>query len=247
MTKPRTLAAIFVLSALAAPALAQGAGGSDNSPPPAVSQPGTSDQGAATQGGSNTPPSAGSANPNSTAGTNTRPAGLQNPTAEVQQRLQQLGLYGGDIDGKWGPQTRSAVVEFQRSHHLQPTGTLDVATIARLNQMTQNPQAAQSNTANQEPTPNTGATGNNTAQTSPPAPRRPGASTSPGFATSPGSSTTARATITAPGPGLGYGEDTFGNNAVPGAGAGINADRGFFGSTVDLSNGYNAAVNPNGR
>jgi peptidoglycan hydrolase-like protein with peptidoglycan-binding domain len=255
MTKPRTLAAILVLGALTTPALvtpalAQEASGSDNSPQPAASEPSGASQSPGSQSDSSNPqlPAAGALN--STAGTNARQAGLRNPVMEVQERLQQLGLYNGDIDGKWGPQTRGAVVEFQRSHGLRPTGTLGVATIARLNQTTQNPQSAnpqsaQSNDTGQEPTPDTGATGGNTVAVTPPAQRHFGGSNLPGSATSPGGSTAARATIT--GPGLGYGTDTFAGNAPPAAGVATSPEPSFFGSSVDLSNGYNAAVSPNRR
>jgi peptidoglycan hydrolase-like protein with peptidoglycan-binding domain len=248
MTKPRTLAAILLLSALATPALAQGAGGPDNASPPASGQPETGGQ---PNTGTPPPPAAPSA-PGPTAGgtepASPRPALVRNPTADVQERLQQLGLYNGDIDGKWGPQTRGAVVEFQRSHGLRPTGTLDVATIARLRQITQNAPPTQDNTAGQQPTPDTGAGGNRAEATPPPARRPPGSSTNPGSRTSPGSSTTARATVTVPGlvvPGLGIGNNTFETSPAgpeTGAGFGSNAPPSFFGTPLDLSNGYNAAV-----
>ncbi|MBV9118712.1 MAG: peptidoglycan-binding protein [Acetobacteraceae bacterium] len=245
MTKPRTLAAILLLSALAAPALAQGAGPSDTGtpPPPAGSQSGTSSP------APSPPPSPGPV-AGGTEQASPRPALVRNPTSDVQERLQQLGLYSGDIDGKWGPQTRGAVVEFQRSHGLRPSGTLDVATLARLREMTQNAPPAQDETAGQQPTPDTGA-GGNTAQAIPPVRRPPGSSTSVGSKTSPGSSTTARATVTVPGlavPGLGVGNGIYGNNfgAAPeadtGAGVGLAPPPSFFGTPLNLSNGFNAAV-----
>ncbi len=237
MSQPRTLAAILILSALSAPALAQGVGGSDNSPQPAPAPPGASAQGAGSQIAPSTPqPPPAGANPSGTGTASSRPAGLQNPTAEVQQKLQQLGLYSGDIDGKMGPQTRGAIVEFQRTNHLRPNGQLDVATIARLNQAaSQAPQQpAQGSGAEQ------GTASANTAPTPPPAQRRPGASTSPGFATSPGSSTAARATVA--GPGMGYADTTAGSNTGPGIGGGNAPQPGFFGTNLDLSNGFNAAI-----
>ncbi|MBV8614050.1 MAG: peptidoglycan-binding protein, partial [Acetobacteraceae bacterium] len=192
MTKPRTLAAILLLSAMAAPALAQGAGASDTAAPP---PPAGGPSGASSPAPS-PPPSPGPA-AGGTEAASPRPALVRNPTQYVQQQLQQLGLYSGDIDGKWGPQTRGAVVEFQRSHGLRPSGSLDVATLARLREITQNAPPAQDETAGQQPAPEAGA-GGNAAQGAPPARRRFGSSTSPGSATSPGSSTTARATVTVP-------------------------------------------------
>jgi hypothetical protein len=70
-------------------------------------------------------------NPNSAAaGTNGE---LSQQTVEgVQQRLQQMGFYHGDIDGNWGPQTQSALQDYQQQHGMQATGQLDVQTLADL-------------------------------------------------------------------------------------------------------------------
>ncbi len=251
MTKPHTLAAILLLSALATPALGQGTGGSDNGTPPAASQPATG-----------TPPSPASGpNPSGTEPASPAPAVIRNPTAQVQEWLQQLGLYNGDIDGKSGPQTRAAVIDFQRSHGLRPTGALDVATVARLRYTIENPQSAQGNNTGQEPAPNEPApnartdnsTSNSTAEATPPVRRLPGSSTSPGARTNPGSSTTARSTVTVPGlaapglgfgaiPGLGYGTSTAESSAPSGAGFGTGPASSFFGTQLNLSNGYNAAI-----
>jgi peptidoglycan hydrolase-like protein with peptidoglycan-binding domain len=38
-----------------------------------------------------------------------------------------------DVDGYFGPKTRAALIGFQRSHGLKPTGTLNHATIQALN------------------------------------------------------------------------------------------------------------------
>ncbi len=51
----------------------------------------------------------------------------------VQTALQQQGLYTGSIDGIWGPQTRSAVQNFQQAHGLRATGELSSPTLAALN------------------------------------------------------------------------------------------------------------------
>ena len=50
----------------------------------------------------------------------------------VQQRLMELGLYGGPIDGDFGPGTRSAIAQWQQSHGAQPTGALGPAQLAAL-------------------------------------------------------------------------------------------------------------------
>src|ERR1700723_993921 len=52
---------------------------------------------------------------------------------QVQTALQQQNLYGGPIDGVWGPQTQSAVQAYQQSHSLSATGQLDSQTLASLN------------------------------------------------------------------------------------------------------------------
>jgi peptidoglycan hydrolase-like protein with peptidoglycan-binding domain len=41
---------------------------------------------------------------------------------EVQQELKRAGLYRGDVDGIFGPETRRAIAEFQRQHGLSQTG-----------------------------------------------------------------------------------------------------------------------------
>jgi L,D-transpeptidase ErfK/SrfK len=52
--------------------------------------------------------------------------------AEVQQRLQVMKFYKGDIDGAYGPQTRDAVTAFQRAHELTPDGVAGPQTLERL-------------------------------------------------------------------------------------------------------------------
>lgn len=47
---------------------------------------------------------------------------------DAQQRLHALGYYNGPIDGVWGPDTRAAVQEFQRSRNLPLTAELDDST-----------------------------------------------------------------------------------------------------------------------
>ncbi len=46
----------------------------------------------------------------------------------VQQRLQQLGFFRGNITNYFGPATRDAVIQFQRSSQLNATGIVDFST-----------------------------------------------------------------------------------------------------------------------
>jgi surface antigen len=62
------------------------------------------------------------------------PALSADTVLKVQQRLHDLGFYVRDnIDGNWGPHTAQAVKNFQRSKGLNPTGALDLDTLAALN------------------------------------------------------------------------------------------------------------------
>lgn len=53
-------------------------------------------------------------------------------TVVIQDRLRQQGFYNGRADGMWGPGSREALQRFQRAKGLQPTGTLNAATLATL-------------------------------------------------------------------------------------------------------------------
>jgi peptidoglycan hydrolase-like protein with peptidoglycan-binding domain len=50
----------------------------------------------------------------------------------VQASLQQQGLYKGNVDGVWGPETESAVRGYQRDHGMMATGALNGPTLAAL-------------------------------------------------------------------------------------------------------------------
>lgn len=52
--------------------------------------------------------------------------------AEAQRHLAALGFNCGSADGKLGPRTRSAILEFQKKHSLAATGDADSATLAAL-------------------------------------------------------------------------------------------------------------------
>jgi peptidoglycan hydrolase-like protein with peptidoglycan-binding domain len=51
---------------------------------------------------------------------------------QVQKTLNDRGFRTGGVDGRMGPQTQAALVNFQRSEKLQPTGKLDRPTLAAL-------------------------------------------------------------------------------------------------------------------
>jgi peptidoglycan hydrolase-like protein with peptidoglycan-binding domain len=51
---------------------------------------------------------------------------------QVQQHLQQRGLYDGQIDGIYGPETRQAIESFQQQQGLPQTATLDDMTLNQL-------------------------------------------------------------------------------------------------------------------
>jgi peptidoglycan hydrolase-like protein with peptidoglycan-binding domain len=50
----------------------------------------------------------------------------------VQERLHAMGAYQGMVDGTWGPDSQSALQQFQQSHGLQLTGQMNAATAAAL-------------------------------------------------------------------------------------------------------------------
>jgi peptidoglycan hydrolase-like protein with peptidoglycan-binding domain len=51
---------------------------------------------------------------------------------DAQAQLRTLGLYGGPVDGLWGPETAAAVERYQRDHRLTVTARLDNDTLAAL-------------------------------------------------------------------------------------------------------------------
>ena len=58
--------------------------------------------------------------------------GLQ--TAALQSVLKLTGSYTGPIDGKWTPELTDALKQFQTDAGLPPTGAIDAATLAALEQ-----------------------------------------------------------------------------------------------------------------
>jgi murein L,D-transpeptidase YcbB/YkuD len=55
-------------------------------------------------------------------------------TAAVQQTLKLAGFWTGPVDGKWTPALTEALKSFQTALGVKPTGTVDAATIAALEQ-----------------------------------------------------------------------------------------------------------------
>jgi peptidoglycan hydrolase-like protein with peptidoglycan-binding domain len=53
-------------------------------------------------------------------------------TAAVQQTLKLAGFWDGPVDGKWTPALTEALKSFQTALGVEPTGTVDAATIAAL-------------------------------------------------------------------------------------------------------------------
>lgn len=56
------------------------------------------------------------------------PAGI----VSVQERLRAAGVYAGQADGVWGPDSAAALQRYQQSHQLQVTGQMNQATAATL-------------------------------------------------------------------------------------------------------------------
>src|SRR5215470_11099466 len=54
-------------------------------------------------------------------------------TRAAQEALKTQGFDPGPIDGRMGPRTRAAISDYQRRENLPVTGTLDTATMAKLN------------------------------------------------------------------------------------------------------------------
>ena len=53
-------------------------------------------------------------------------------TVLIQQKLRQAGVYAGQADGIWGPDSQTALERFQQTRNLQVTGQLNQATAATL-------------------------------------------------------------------------------------------------------------------
>ncbi|HEY3918999.1 MAG TPA: peptidoglycan-binding domain-containing protein [Stellaceae bacterium] len=60
---------------------------------------------------------------------NARAGNSSDQVKQAQEALQTQGLYRGQVDGKWGPQTRQAVAQFQKQKGLKQTAQLDQQTM----------------------------------------------------------------------------------------------------------------------
>jgi len=124
----RLLLAASVLALTAGGAFAQGTSPSSPAPAPAPAAAPMAAPAPATNGGS-----MGQAPKASTTHAATH-AMSATKVKDAQQALQEAGLYKGKIDGKFGPQTKAAVKEFQKQNGLKPTAHLDSATMKKLSQ-----------------------------------------------------------------------------------------------------------------
>lgn len=74
-------------------------------------------------------------------------------TAAVQQTLKLAGFWDGPIDGNWTPELSDALKSFQTELGVDPTGTVDAATVAALEQAIEdNPQPEPTPPADSEST-----------------------------------------------------------------------------------------------
>ena len=55
-----------------------------------------------------------------------------NEVTAIQQKLKERGLYTGNVDGIYGPNTQSAVIKFQKQQGLSADGIAGPATLKRL-------------------------------------------------------------------------------------------------------------------
>ena len=76
-------------------------------------------------------------------------------TAAVQQTLKIAGYWDGPVDGEWTPELTRALEDFQTELGVKPTGTVDAATIAALEEAIAEAQSAASATASPTDTPAT--------------------------------------------------------------------------------------------
>jgi peptidoglycan hydrolase-like protein with peptidoglycan-binding domain len=122
----RLLLAASVLALTAGGAFAQGTTSSP-APSPAAPPPAAAPAPAAPGGAMGQAPKASATHAATHAASATK-------VKDAQQALQQAGLYKGKVDGKFGPQTKAAVKEFQKENGLKPTARLDSATMKKLSQ-----------------------------------------------------------------------------------------------------------------
>jgi peptidoglycan hydrolase-like protein with peptidoglycan-binding domain len=115
----RLFLATSILALATSGAFAQGMNSAPSDTPRSLS-PGV---GATT--GARTTPATPSASASSASAAQTSP----DQVIEAQQALKQQGLYKGPVDGKIGPETRSAISHFQKQNGLQQSAQLDERTM----------------------------------------------------------------------------------------------------------------------
>lgn len=100
----------------------------------------------------------------------------------LQETLKDLGYFYGPADGRKGPRTRTAVRNFQRDQGLEVTGSLDEATLARLQSLAttteRKPDAEPADASADAPTDATAAPAATSSSGSPSRARRAGAALS---------------------------------------------------------------------
>jgi murein L,D-transpeptidase YcbB/YkuD len=72
-------------------------------------------------------------------------------TAAVQQTLKLAGFWDGPVDGVWTPELTEALKDFQSALGVEPTGTVDAATIAALEKAIAEAEAEASASPTSEP------------------------------------------------------------------------------------------------
>jgi murein L,D-transpeptidase YcbB/YkuD len=92
-------------------------------------------------------------------------------TAATQQTLKLAGYWNGPVDGEWTPELTEALKDFQTALEVEPTGTVDAATVTALHTAIAETQEAASASAT--------ATQTGTPDTSTATPSSPTTSTSP--------------------------------------------------------------------
>lgn len=58
--------------------------------------------------------------------------------AHLQRRLQQEGMYNGNIDGIWGRNTQTALQNFQQQHNMRGSGQINMQTLEALDMLNGN-------------------------------------------------------------------------------------------------------------
>lgn len=71
--------------------------------------------------------------------------------SDLQQKLNAAGFSSGYVDGRWGPITATALMNFQRRHGLAPDGHLTPATVAALDAAAPAARQASAGTAAVQP------------------------------------------------------------------------------------------------